>query len=91
MRAGSCATCASGCSPGASRITNDQSAGDELVELIWVESATEAAVITNLLRSNDIRCSESASLTPVLGIGTGGGVTIHVLASDLERAKALLA
>ncbi len=47
-------------------------------------------MIASLLRANDIRCSESASLPPVLGLGTGGGVTIHVLASDLERAQALL-
>ena len=46
-------------------------------------------MIASLLRANDIRCSESASLPPVLGLGTGGGVTIHVLASDLERAQAL--
>ena len=52
--------------------------------------ATEASMIASLLRANDIRCSESASLPPVLGLGTGGGVTIHVLASDLERAQALL-
>jgi hypothetical protein len=29
-------------------------------------------------------------LAPVLGIGTGGGVSIQVRASDLERAQALL-
>src|SRR5580765_836928 len=86
----SCATCASACSPGASRLTKEESAGGELVELVWVGSEPEASVITSLLRANEIPCAESASLAPVLGIGTGGGVSIQVRASDLERAQALL-
>ncbi len=47
-------------------------------------------MIASLLRANDIPSSESASMPSVLGLGTGGGVTIRVLASDLERAQALL-